>query len=77
MSPARAWGRLWTPIIVAVPRCVARSRKGRYYVEHTSQWQPSRPHVEWVSREAATQWLLHNDHELPADLADLADEVSE
>ena len=54
-----------------------RSRKGRYYIEHGSGYQGTRPHVEWVSNEEATRWLLHNDHELPNDLEALADEVSE
>jgi len=45
-----------------------RSRKGRYYVEHTSQWQGSQPHVEWVSPEEAARWLLLMEHRLPADL---------
>ena len=54
-----------------------KSRKGRYYVEHTSQWQGSRPHVEWVSNEEAARWLLNNEHELPTDLAHLEDELVE
>jgi hypothetical protein len=54
-----------------------RSAKGRYYVEHTSQWQGSRPHVEWVSREEAARWLLNCEHDLPEDLADLEDELVE
>ena len=54
-----------------------RSRKGRYYVEHTSQWQGSRPHVEWVSPEEATRWLLLMDQEVPEDLAQYVDEVAE
>ena len=54
-----------------------RSRKGRYYVEHTSQWQGSRDHVEWVSNEEAARWLLHNDHPLPDDIRHLEEEVSE
>ena len=54
-----------------------RSKKGRYYVEHTSQYQGSRSHFEWVSREEAAQWLMLNEHELPEDLADLAEEVCE
>lgn len=54
-----------------------RSRKGRYYVEHTSQCQGKRDHVEWVSREVATQWLLSNGHELPGDLSDLENEIVE
>lgn len=54
-----------------------KSRKGRYYIEHTSQWQGAREHVEWVSNEEAARWLLHNDHELPEDLKQLEDEVCE
>ena len=54
-----------------------RSRKGRYYIEHTSQWQGSRPHAEWVSPQEAARWLLANDEELPEDIAHLAEEVSE
>ncbi len=54
-----------------------KSRKGRYYVEHSSQWQGSRPHVEWVSPEEAARWFLHNNHELPDELQKYEDEVSE
>lgn len=54
-----------------------RSRKGRYYIEHTSQWQGSLPHVEWVSPEEAARWLLLMEHELPADLQKIAEKVSE
>ncbi len=54
-----------------------KSRKGRYYVEHSSQWQGSRPHVEWVSPEAAARWLILNNHELPDELQKYEDEVSE
>jgi hypothetical protein len=54
-----------------------KSRKGRYYVEHTSQWQGSTPRAEWVSPQEAARWLLQNDHELPEDLEQYADEVSE
>lgn len=54
-----------------------RSRRGRYWVEHTSQWQGRVPHAEWVSNEAAAQWLLTNEHELPEDLKPLEEEVSE
>lgn len=54
-----------------------RSRKGRYYLEHTSQWQGSHDSAEWVSNEEATRWLLHNEHELPSDLAALEAQVSE
>lgn len=54
-----------------------RSRKGRYYTLHSSQWQGSRDHVEWVSDEEAARWLLTNGHALPEDLAHLEDEITE
>jgi len=54
-----------------------RSRKGRYWIECWSNWQGSTPHAEWISNHAAAQWLMHNDHELPEDLAALEQEVSE
>jgi hypothetical protein len=52
-----------------------RSRKGRYWVEHQSQWQGSKPYAEWISN--AAQWLLANAHQLLADLAPLEEEVAE
>jgi hypothetical protein len=70
-SISKATGTEWTH------QTLYRSRKGRYYVEHTSQWQGSRSHVEWVSREEAARWLLHNERPLPADLVDLEDVVIE
>lgn len=54
-----------------------RSRKGRYYVEHTSQWQGSTPHAEWVSPEEAVRWLLQNNHDIPDELDQFVDEVTE
>ena len=54
-----------------------RSRKGRYYLESTSQWQGSRGSAEWVSKEEAARWLLANDEELPAELQALEEQVSE
>jgi hypothetical protein len=54
-----------------------RSRRGRYYVVHTSQWQGSMPHAEWVSPEQAARWLMLMEHELPVDLEALESEVSE
>jgi len=68
---SRATGSQWNH------QTLYQSRKGRYYVESTSQWQGSRDHVEWVSREEAARWLLANEHELPEDLADLEDEITE
>ena len=54
-----------------------KSRKGRYYIEFTSNWQGRRDHVEWQSPEDAARWLLHNDIELPEDLKHLEEEISE
>jgi len=54
-----------------------RSRKGRYYVEHTSQWQGSQPRIKWVSPQEATRWLLLNERELPDDLEQYEDAVTE
>lgn len=59
-----------------------RSRKGRYYVEHSSQWQGAREHVEWVSNEEAARWLLQcgynpGNPQFPEELEDLVDQVME
>ena len=54
-----------------------RSRKGRYYVEHTSDWQGSSGHCEWVSEHEAVRWLLANDEELPTEISHLADDIEE
>ena len=47
-----------------------KSTKGRYYVEHVSQWQGSLPYAFFLSPEAAALWLLNNGHPLPEDLAE-------
>lgn len=54
-----------------------RSRRGRYYIEHWSQWQESMPRAEWVSDHAAAAWLLANDYDLPDGLATAGDAVSD
>lgn len=54
-----------------------RSRRGRYYLEHYSQWQGSKPYAEWISKRQAASWLLANDEPIPDDLKDEADAVSE
>lgn len=68
---SKATGSQW------VHETLYKSRKGRYYVVHESQWQGSTPHAEWVSNHEAARWLLNNEHELPDDLAPLEEEVSE
>lgn len=54
-----------------------RSRKGRYYIEYCSRVQGQLDRAEWVSPHEAVRWLLHNQYELPEELASLEDEVSE
>lgn len=59
-----------------------RSRRGRYYVERSSQWQGSTDSAEWVSNEEAARWLLVNEHnpeddDWPADLTELIDSVTD
>lgn len=55
-----------------------KSRKGRYYVEHTSQRQGTSPIAEWVSPQEAARWLLLNECEnIPEDLWLHIDDVSE
>jgi len=68
---SRATGSQW------IHETLYRSRRGRYYLERTSQWQGSRPSAEWISHRAAASWLLANEHEVPEDLVKEAEEVSE
>jgi hypothetical protein len=57
-----------------------RSRKGRYWKEHRSQYQGSTPYAEWVSNRDALAWLLVNEYdgsEIPEELRKIEEEVSE
>lgn len=60
-----------------VHQTLYRSRRGRYYIEHESQWQGSTPHAEWISPEEATRWLLANRYEVPDELQTHVEQVSE
>lgn len=53
------------------------SRKGRYYKVHESHWQGSTQHAEWISEHEAVRWMIANDHDVPADLKHLVDEIEE
>lgn len=68
---SRATGSQWNH------QTLYRSRKGRYYIVNSSQWQGSLDSAEWVSPQEAARWLLQNEHDLPEDLKEYADEVSE
>ena len=59
-----------------------RSRRGRYYIESTSNYERQAPSAEWVSNEEATRWLLANEHSpgddnWPEELTEFVDQVSE
>lgn len=54
-----------------------KSAKGRYYVVRSSDYQGSQDEMEILSPREAAAWLILSDHELPEDLAGLADELVE
>lgn len=61
-----------------------RSRRGRYYVVHDSQYQCRREYAEWLSNEEAVRWLSANGYfdddsteEIPEELTKLVDELTE
>jgi hypothetical protein len=54
-----------------------RSAKGRWYLVHTSQRTGTMPRAEWVKPGQAAAWLIHNDHDIPPELEDVAAEVTE
>lgn len=58
-------------------QCLYRSRKGRYYIESTSNWQGCTDSANWVSNRTAATWLLSNGHDLPPDLESLREEIEE
>ncbi len=55
-----------------------KSAKGRYWIEHTSQYQGSLPYATMLEPSEAAAWLLANDHDdLPDDLESYRDELEE
>ena len=68
---SRATGSQWEH------QALFRSRRGRYYVVHESDWQGSRANAEWVSPEEATRWIVLNGHEVPSDLKKHVEQVTE
>jgi len=68
---SKATGSQW------VHQTLYRSRKGRFYIETTSQWQGSRDRAEFVSPEEAARWLLVNEREVPAELKVAEESVTE
>lgn len=68
---SRATGSQWSH------QTLYRSRKGRYYIEHSSQWQGSRDYVTWESPQAAAAWMLLMGYEVPKDLQAVAADLEE
>lgn len=57
-----------------------RSRKGRWYVVTSSQWQGSTDSAEFVDAKDAARWLMTNEYpasSMPAELATLVGEIVE
>jgi hypothetical protein len=56
-----------------------QTKKGRYYIEFSSDWQGSTPSAEWVTDKEALSWLLKNEYDkkIPEDLKKLVEEVLE
>lgn len=54
-----------------------RSRKGRYWIEYTSNYQGQLGSAEWISKQRATAWLLLNSKELPGELEQFREQVEE
>lgn len=54
-----------------------RSKRGRYYIVHTSNWQGSVPSARFIEPKEAAKWLILNDEELPEDLQQFEGEVTE
>lgn len=54
-----------------------KTRKGRYYLESCSRIQGQMDRAEWMSPQAATRWLILNDEELPEDLKQYEEQVTE
>jgi hypothetical protein len=54
-----------------------KSRKGNYYIVHESNWQGTTPEAEMLTRQEAARWLILNNHDLPDDLEDLAEDICE
>lgn len=52
-----------------------RSSKGRYYIVHSSNWEGVQDTAEEITPREAAVWLLHNEHDLPEDLASFEAEV--
>ena len=51
-----------------------KSKNGRYYMEHWSDYQTS-GYVRWLDNRDAAVWLKINNHNIPDDLLEIAKEI--
>jgi hypothetical protein len=68
---SKATGSHWEP------ETLYPSAKGRYWVEHTSDYQGSLPYAPLLTKEEAALWPLNDGHDLPEDLKEYENKVSE
>ena len=68
---SRATGSQW------VDQRLYRSRKGRYYLVTHPRIDGQNDHAEWVSNQEAARWLTLNGHEIPDELKEAAEQVTE
>jgi hypothetical protein len=54
-----------------------RSKRGRYYIERTTQWQGRPNYAYWLSEQEACAWLIINEHLVPDDLLQFVDQIME
>ena len=55
------------------------SRKGRFYIEQTSDIEtiPEGTVIAFINNRQAVGWLIANDHEVPAELQSIANDIVE
>ena len=54
-----------------------QSSKGNYWIEWTSQWEGKLPSARWMTPEEAACWILAQEGELPEELRQYEEQVSE
>lgn len=68
---SRATGLQWTH------EKLYKSSKGNYYLECWSDWQGVQATAHFITEDEAAEWLITNNHAVPAELSQNADRVAE
>lgn len=68
---SRATGSQWNH------ETLYKSAKGNYYIVSSSQIQGNMDYARWVTPQDAARWLLLMEEDLPEDLEQYGEEVSE